>query len=155
MALLKIRKKGDPVLRGRCRPVDKITPRIITLLDDMKDTLDDAQGCGLAAPQVGIMRRVVIIETEETGLIELINPEIIYREGEQREAEGCLSIPGQWGITRRPAKVRVRALDRHGVMREYEGEELLARAFCHELDHLDGKLYVDPDVLVEMIEDED
>lgn len=155
MALLKIRKKGDPVLRGRCRPVTEITPRILTLLDDMKETLDEAQGCGLAAPQVGILRRIVIIETEETGLIELINPEIIEREGEQLEAEGCLSIPGQWGITRRPAKVKVQALDRNGVMREYEGEGLLARAFCHETDHLNGKLYVDPDVLVEMLEDDE
>ncbi len=155
MALLKIRKKGDPVLRGRSRAVETITPRILTLLDDMKDTLHEAEGCGLAAPQVGILRRIVIIETEETGLIELINPEIIYREGEQLEAEGCLSIPGEWGITRRPAKVKVRALNRHGETVEYEGEGLLARAFCHETDHLNGKLYIDPDVLVRKIEDEE
>ncbi len=153
MALLKIRKKGDPVLRGRSRAVENITPRILTLLDDMKDTLHDAEGCGLAAPQVGILRRIVLVETEETGLLELINPEIIYREGEQLEAEGCLSIPGEWGITRRPAKVKVKALNRYGEMKEYEGEGLLARAFCHEIDHLNGKLYVDPDVLVRKMDD--
>lgn len=155
MALLKIRKKGDPVLRGRSRAVETITPRILTLLDDMRDTMRAAEGCGLAAPQVGILRRIVVIETEETGLIELINPEIIYREGEQLEAEGCLSIPGECGITRRPAKVKVRALDRHGETKEYEGEGLLARAFCHETDHLNGKLYIDPDVLVKKIEDDE
>lgn len=155
MAILKIKKEGDPVLRGHSRPVEKITPRIITLLDDMKETLDLAQGCGLAAPQVGVLRRVVIIEMDDIGLIELINPEIIYREGEQQEAEGCLSVPGKWGVTRRPAKVKVRALNRKGELCEYEGEELLARCFCHEIDHLDGKLYTDPDVLVEMLEDED
>lgn len=155
MALLKIRKKGDPVLRGRSRAVETITPRILTLLDDMRDTMRAAEGCGLAAPQVGILRRIVVIETEETGLIELINPEIIYREGEQLEAEGCLSIPGECGITCRPAKVKVRALDRHGETKEYEGEGLLARAFCHETDHLNGKLYIDPDVLVKKIEDDE
>lgn len=155
MAIFRIRKKGDPVLRGRSRAVDTITPRILTLLDDMADTLHKVEGCGLAAPQVGILRRIVIIETEETGLIELINPEIIEREGEQLEAEGCLSIPGEYGITRRPARVKVRALDRHGEMKEYEGEGLLARAFCHEIDHLNGKLYIDPDVLVKKMENED
>lgn len=156
MALLKIRKKGDLTLRSHSRPVDKITDRILTLLDDMADTLHDADGCGLAAPQVGIRRRIVLIETEETGLIELINPEIIAKEGEQIEREGCLSIPGEWGYTRRPAKVTVRALDRHGKMQEYTGEDLLARAFCHEIDHLDGKLYTDPGTLVRMADpDED
>ncbi len=155
MAVLKIRKKGDPILRGKSRPIEKISPRILTLLDDMKDTLDVAEGVGLAAPQVGVLRRVVIIDMEEVGHIELINPEIIYREGEQQESEGCLSVPGQWGITRRPAKVKVQALNRHGEMCEYEGEGLLARCFCHEIDHLNGKLYVDPDVLVEMLEPDD
>lgn len=155
MALLRIRKKGDPTLRSHSRPVDKITERITTLLDDMIDTLHDADGCGLAAPQVGVRRRVVVIETEESGLLELINPEIIASEGEQLEGEGCLSIPGEWGITRRPAKVTVRALDRHGEMKEYTGEGLLARAFCHEIDHLDGKLYTDPGILVEMLDPEE
>lgn len=156
MALLKIRKKGDPTLRAHCRKVDEITERTLTLLGDMADTLHEADGVGLAAPQVGVRRRIVVIETEETGLIELINPEITEREGEQIEQEGCLSIPGEWGFTRRPAKVKVRALDRNGVMREYEGEGLLARAFCHEIDHLDGRLYTDPGTLVRMADpDED
>lgn len=155
MAYLKIREVGDPVLRTHCRPVDAITPRIKTLLDDMKDTLHRANGCGLAAPQVGILRRVVIIETEESGLIELINPIITEKEGEQLETEGCLSIPGQWGITRRPVKVTVKALDREGEMREYHGEGLLARALCHEIDHLDGKLYIDKGVFVRVVEDDE
>ena len=155
MALLRIRKKGDPTLRAHCRPVDNIDRRILTLLDDMADTMRNADGVGLAAPQVGVRRRIVVIETEESGLLELINPEIIYREGEQLEREGCLSIPDEWGITRRPAKVKVQAQDRHGVMQTYEGEDLLARAFCHEIDHLDGKLYTDPGTLVQMGIDED
>lgn len=155
MAYLKIREIGDPVLRTRCRPVDSITPRIKTLLDDMKDTLHRAEGCGLAAPQVGILRRVVIIETEESGLIELINPIITEAEGEQTETEGCLSIPGQWGVTRRPAKVTVKAQDRDGNMCEYHGEGLLARAFCHEIDHLDGKLYIDKGVFIRPVEDDE
>ena len=143
MARLNIRKIGDPVLRMTSRPVQEITPRILTLLDDMVQTMRDADGCGLAAPQVGVLRRVVVIETEESGLIELINPEIIATEGVQEEVEGCLSVPGQSGITTRPMTVTVRALDRHGNTVEYTGSDLLARAFCHELDHLDGKLYVD------------
>ena len=143
MARLNIRKIGDPVLRMTSRPVQEITPRILTLLDDMVQTMRDADGCGLAAPQVGVLRRVVVNETEESGLIELINPEIIATEGVQEEVEGCLSVPGQSGITTRPMTVTVRALDRHGNTVEYTGSDLLARAFCHELDHLDGKLYVD------------
>ena len=143
MAKLQIRKYGDPVLRKVCRPVDEITPRILTLLDDMAETMREADGCGLAAPQVGILRRIVVIETEESGLIELINPKIIARAGEQTEYEGCLSVPGKSGITHRPMHVTVRALDRNGNEVEYRGSGLLARAFCHELDHLDGKLYID------------
>jgi peptide deformylase len=143
MAKLNIVKHGDPVLRKVCRPVDEITPRILTLLDDMAETMREADGCGLAAPQVGVLRRIVVIETEESGLIELINPKIIARAGEQREYEGCLSIPGKSGITRRPMHVTVRALNREGKQVEYSGSGLLARAFCHELDHLDGKLYID------------
>lgn len=150
MALLRIRKKGDITLRAHCRPVDDINSRITTLLDDMAETMRNADGVGLAAPQVGVRRRIVVIETEEYGLIELINPEIIKKEGEQNEREGCLSIPGEWGYTRRPAKVTVRALDRNGNMQTYTGEDLLARAFCHEIDHLDGKLYTDPGTLVRM-----
>ncbi len=143
MALLKIVKEGDPLLRKTSRPVTEITPRIIQLLDDMADTMHHANGVGLAAVQVGVLRRVVVIEVEEGELIELINPEIISRDGEQFGQEGCLSVPHKWGNVRRPMKVTVRAMNRDGEMVEYEGEELLARAFCHELDHLDGKLYID------------
>ena len=143
MAKLKIVKVGDPVLRGISRPVEKITPRTIQLLDDMIDTMRAADGVGLAAPQVGVLRRIVVIETPNEGLIELINPKIIAFAGEQRSEEGCLSIPGEWGITRRPAKVTAKALDRHGNEIIVEGEGLLARAICHELDHLDGKLFID------------
>ena len=143
MAKLQIRKVGDPVLRKVCRPVDVINDRVLTLLDDMKDTMREADGCGLAAPQVGILRRIVVIETEESGLIELINPKIVARAGEQVEVEGCLSVPGKSGITHRPMHVTVRALNRNGEEIELRGSGLLARAFCHELDHLDGKLYID------------
>jgi len=143
MAKLNILKKGDPTLRATCRTVTEINARIRTLLDDMAETMYAADGCGLAAPQVGVRRRVVVIDTGDSGLLELINPEIIKAEGEQQESEGCLSIPGEWGITRRPAKVTVKALDRHGNEIVVEGEGLLARAFCHEIDHLDGKLFID------------
>ena len=143
MAKLKILKKGDPTLRATCRTVTEINARIRTLLDDMAETMYAADGCGLAAPQVGVRRRVVVIDTGDSGLLELINPEIIKAEGEQQESEGCLSIPGEWGITRRPAKVTAKALDRHGNEIIVEGEGLLARAICHELDHLDGKLFID------------
>ena len=143
MALLNILKKTDPTLRKKSREVTEITPRIITLLDDMIETLHDANGAGLAAPQVGVLRRVCIVETEETGLVEFINPVIIATEGEQEELEGCLSIPGEWGYTRRPERVTVRALGRDGKEFTVTGERLAARAFCHEIDHLDGILYTD------------
>lgn len=143
MAKLKIVKVGDDTLRRVCRPVDKITPRILTLLDDMAETMHAADGVGLAAPQVGVLRRIVVVETEPGKLIELINPKIIAYSGEQKEEEGCLSIPGRAGITTRPMHVTVRALDRNGKTVEYTGSGLLARAFCHELDHLDGKLFID------------
>ena len=143
MAKLKILKFGDDTLRRISRPVDTITPRILTLLDDMTQTMRDADGCGLAAPQVGVLRRVVVIETEESGLLELINPKIIAYSGVQEEEEGCLSLPGRWGITRRPMHVTVRALNRRGESFDVTGSGLLARAFCHEIDHLDGKLYID------------
>lgn len=152
MAKLQIVKEGDPLLRKSSRPVTEITPRILTLLDDMTETMRAANGCGLAAVQVGVLRRVVVIETEESGLIELINPEIIAESGVQEEAEGCLSVPGKWGITRRPAKVKVRAMDRNGKMVEYKGSDLLARAFCHEIDHLDGELFIDPKHLVRFLD---
>ena len=140
MAKLKIVKVGDDILRKKCRPVEEITPKILTLLDDMAETMRAAEGVGLAAPQVGILRRVVVIEVEEGKLIELINPKIIAYSGEQEGQEGCLSIPGKWGITRRPKHVTVRALNRHGEQFDISGSDLLAKAFCHELDHLDGKL---------------
>ena len=142
MALRNIVKEGDEVLRKKCRAVDKIDDRILTILDDMAETLYDSGGVGLAAPQVGILRRIVVIDVGE-GLIELINPEIIEKDGEVSDSEGCLSIPGKYGEVVRPAYVKVKALNRQGEEAEYEGSELLARAFCHEIDHLDGILYID------------
>ena len=143
MAKLKIVKIGDDTLRKVCRPVDKITPRTLTLLDDMIETMRAADGVGLAAPQVGVLRRIVVIETPNEGLIELINPKIIAFSGEQESEEGCLSVPGRWGVTRRPMHVTVRALNRKGESFDMTGSGLLAKAFCHEIDHLDGKLYID------------
>ena len=143
MAKLKIVKIGDETLRKVCRPVDKITPRVLTLLDDMVQTMRAAEGVGLAAPQVGILKRIVVVETEPGEVIELINPKIIAFSGEQTGEEGCLSVPGRSGIVTRPMHVTVRALNRHGETVDYTGSGLKARAFCHELDHLDGKLYVD------------
>ena len=143
MAKLKIIKFGDPTLRKVSRPVDEITPRIRMLLDDMIETMRDAGGCGLAAPQVGVLRRIAVIEVEEGKVYELINPKIIAFSGEQQESEGCLSNPGLYGITKRPMSVTVRAMDRNGNTYDLTGSELLARAICHECDHLDGKLYTD------------
>ena len=150
MAKLKIVKVGDETLRKVCRPVDKITPRVLTLLDDMVETMRAADGCGLAAPQVGILKRIVVIETEPGEVIELINPKIIAFSGEQEESEGCLSIPGRFGIVKRPMHVTVRAMNRDGETVDITGSELLARAFCHELDHLDGKLFIDK--AIEMVD---
>ena len=152
MAKLKICKVGDEVLTKVCRPVDEITSRTLTLLDDMIETMRHADGCGLAAPQVGILRRIAVVEVEEGEVIELINPEIIAREGVQEETEGCLSLPGRWGITRRPMKVTVRATNRHGKTFEVSGEGLLARALCHEIDHLDGHLFTER--AIEMLEED-
>ena len=143
MAVLKIVKVGDDILRKKSRPVEKITPRILQLLDDMRDTLHAADGCGLAAVQVGVLRRIVLVETEKGELLEMINPEIIKVEGEQQDIEGCLSVPDKCGITTRPMTVTVRAMDRSGRIYEVTGTGLKARAFCHELDHLDGILYID------------
>ena len=153
MAKLKIVKIGDDTLRKKCRPVDEITPKVIQLLDDMVETMRDADGVGLAAPQVGILRRIVVIEVEEGEVIELINPKIVAYAGEQDGLEGCLSLPGQWGLVKRPMHVTVRALNRYGEEVEYRGSELLARCFCHELDHLDGTLY--PDVADRMLSPEE
>jgi len=143
MAILNIVKEGDPTLRKICRPVEEITPRILQLLDDMRQTLHRANGVGLAAPQVGVLRRIALVEVEEGELYELINPEIIERDGVQNEMEGCLSLPDQWGITERPMRVTVRAMNRLGETYTVSGEGLMARALCHEIDHLDGIVYVD------------
>lgn len=142
MAIRTIRKDGDEVLRKVSRKVEVIDDRILTLLDDMKDTMKKAEGVGLAAPQVGVLRRVVVIDVGE-GPIELINPVIVYESGEQLEEEGCLSIPGIRGKVKRPAKVIVRAMNRKGETIEMTGTELLAIAFCHEIDHLNGILFTD------------
>ena len=146
MAKLQIRKVGDEVLSKVCRPVTEITPRILTLLDDMIETMRAADGCGLAAPQVGVLRRIAVVEVEEGKVYELINPKIIAYAGEQCEREGCLSNPGESGYTKRPKAVTVRATNRHGEEYELRGTDLLARAICHECDHLDGKLYIDVEV---------
>ena len=144
MATLNIIKEGDPILRKTSKPVKEITPRIIRLLDDMRETLISAEGAGLAAVQVGVLRRIVLVDHEKAGMLELINPEIIKcSEERQQELEGCLSIPGRWGITDRPESVTVRAIDRNGKYFTISGSGLSARAFCHELDHLDGILYPD------------
>ncbi len=143
MAKLNIVKYGDEILRKKCREVEEITPRILTLLDDMVETMHAADGCGLAAPQVGILRRIVVVEVNEGEIYELINPKIIAYSGEQYEMEGCLSLPGEAVTTKRPMYVTVRALNRKGETVDVTGEGLLARAFCHELDHLDGKLMID------------
>ena len=143
MAKLKIVKEDSQDLRKKSRPVEKINKRILTLLDDMYETLQEAEGIGLAAPQVGVLRRVAIIEIEDGDLIEMINPEIIFRGGEQTEIEGCLSSPGKYAETVRPAEVKVAYLNRKGERCERDGTELSARAFCHEIDHLDGILCFD------------
>ncbi|WP_373598384.1 peptide deformylase [Paraclostridium bifermentans] len=142
MALRQIVQIGEPVLRKTCKPVEKIDEKIIQLLDDMADTMYEADGVGLAAPQVGILKRIAIIDIGD-GIIELINPEIIDTKGKQTDDEGCLSVINQSGPVTRPYYVKVRAMNRNGQTFEIEGEELLARAFCHEIDHLDGVLFVD------------
>ena len=143
MALRTIVKEGDPVLTKHCRPVTSFDERLHTLLDDMTETLLDAGGVGLAAPQVGVLRRVVVIDLDEDGMLELINPEIIEQSGEQDGMEGCLSVPGRWGMVKRPNVVKVKAQDRNGDWFEAEGEALIARCFCHELEHLDGHLFTE------------
>lgn len=143
MAKRKILTDNDPTLRTVCRPVPRITPRVVTLLDDMIETMRAANGVGLAAPQVGVLLRAVVIETEPGQVWELINPEIIETSGEQEGSEGCLSLPGRSGHVKRPNYVKVKALNRNGEEYVLEGTELLARAICHETDHLDGHLYID------------
>ena len=142
MAIRKIREMGDDVLTKVCKEVEKVTPRTKVLIDDMFDTMYDAMGVGLAAPQVGVLKRIVTIDVGE-GPILLINPEIIETSGEQTGEEGCLSVPGKSGVVTRPNYVKVRAFDEDMKEIVLEGEGLLARAFCHEIDHLDGQLYVE------------
>ena len=143
MAIREIVVEGDPVLNKRCHPVTKFDDRLGALLDDMKETLANAKGLGLAAPQIGLVRRAVIVVNEKEEMIELINPEILESSGEQDGLEGCLSVPGKWGFVKRPNWVKVKAQDRHGNWFEVEGTELTARCYCHELEHLDGHLYVE------------
>lgn len=142
MGLRKIFTVKEPCLHKVCRPVDKFDGKLHKLLDDMKETLEDANGVGLAAPQVGILRRVVVVDTGEE-ILELVNPELLETSGEQVGTEGCLSIPGKYGLVKRPNVAKVRAQDRDGNFFEVEGEELIARCFCHEIDHLDGIVYTE------------
>lgn len=144
MALRKIVEQGEDCLNKVCRPVTEFNPRLHTLLDDLVETLAEAGGAGLAAPQVGVLRRACVVMDEETEeYIELVNPSIISQSGEQSGPEGCLSVPGKWGLVTRPNYVRVRAQDRDGDWFEIEGEGLMARCYCHELEHLDGHLYTE------------
>ena len=143
MALRKILTDEDPALHKVCRPVTQFDKRLHDLLDDLKETLAQANGAGLAAPQVGILRRAVIVVDDNEQMLELVNPEIIAQEGEQEGFEGCLSVPGRWGMVKRPMKVKVRAQDRNGNFFEVEGEEIVARCFCHETEHLDGHLFTE------------
>ena len=143
MALRKILTQGDPTLNKKSRPVERFDERLHILLDDMKKTLAAANGAGLAAPQLGILRRVVVVVDADDHMVELVNPELVYTEGEQTGLEGCLSVPGKYGLVTRPYKARIRAQDRNGQSFELDGEEIVARCFCHELEHLDGHLFVE------------
>ena len=142
MGLRKILTVKEPTLHKMCRPVEKFDGKLHKLLDDMKETLLDAGGVGLAAPQVGILRRVVVVDTGEE-ILELVNPELLETSGEQVGAEGCLSVPGKYGLVKRPMVAKVRAQDRNGDYFEAEVEELIARCYCHEIDHLDGIVYTE------------
>ena len=142
MGLRKILTDQDPALHKVCKPVEKFDWRLHKLLNDMADTMVEANGVGLAAPQVGILRRVVVVDTGD-GILELVNPTIIETDGEQVGPEGCLSVPGKYGLVKRPMFAKVRAQDRYGEWFEAEGEELIGRCFCHELDHLDGIVYTE------------
>lgn len=152
MALRNIMKSGEDILRKKCREVTVFDDKLWVLLDDMYETMQAANGVGLAAPQVGILRRVVVIDVGE-GPIELINPVVTSVKGKQKEVEGCLSFPGQWGVVTRPAKVKVTAMNRYGKEFKIEGTELLARALCHEIDHLNGSVFVD--LVEEWVEPDD
>ena len=151
MAIRNVVKEPDEVLRKTARPVEKFDEKLSQLIDDMFETMYEKDGVGLAAPQIGILRRICVIDIGE-GPIELVNPEIIKQSGKQNETEGCLSCPGKWGVTERPKKVKVRAFNRKGIQYEITGTDLLARALCHEIDHLDGVVFLDR-VISEVIED--
>ena len=143
MAIRVILTDRDPVLHKKCHPVTQFDDRLADLLDDLKETLADANGAGLAAPQIGILRRAVVVVDENGQMVELVNPEIIASEGEQNDLEGCLSVPGLWGYVTRPEKARVKAQDRKGNWFEVEGEGVVARCFCHEIEHLDGRVFTE------------
>lgn len=142
MGLRKILTVDEPALHKVCKPVTEFDKKLHKLLDDMRQTLIDSQGVGLAAPQIGILRRVVVVDTGEE-ILELVNPTLLQTSGEQEGAEGCLSVPGKYGVVKRPYYATVRAQDRNGNWFEYDGEELTARCFCHELDHLDGIIFTE------------
>ena len=152
MAIREIRKYDDPALYKVCRPVKKFDERLGELLDDMAETMYQANGVGLAAPQVGILRRVVVIDVGD-GIIELVNPRILRTAGSETTSEGCLSFPGEYGLVERPTEVEIEAEDRHGKTFRMTGHDLLARAFCHETDHLDGKVF--KTIAIEMLDEED
>ena len=152
MAIREIRKYDDPALYKVCRPVEKFDGRLGELLDDMAETMYQANGVGLAAPQVGILRRVVVIDVGD-GIIELVNPRILRTAGSETTSEGCLSFPGEYGLVERPTEVEIEAEDRHGKTFRMTGHDLLARAFCHETDHLDGKVF--KTIAIEMLDEED
>lgn len=152
MAIREIRKYDDPALYKVCRPVEKFDKRLGELLDDMAETMYQANGVGLAAPQVGILRRVVVIDVGD-GIIELVNPRILRTAGSETTSEGCLSFPGEYGLVERPTEVEIEAEDRHGKTFRMTGHDLLARAFCHETDHLDGKVF--KTIAIEMLDEED
>ena len=152
MAIREIRKYDDPALYKVCRPVEKFDERLGELLDDMAETMYQANGVGLAAPQVGILRRVVVIDVGD-GIIELVNPRILRTAGSETTSEGCLSFPGEYGLVERPTEVEIEAEDRHGKTFRMTGHDLLARAFCHETDHLDGKVFMT--IAIEMLDEED
>ena len=162
MALRNIVTVGDPVLTKKCRPVVKFDDRLAQLIDDMKETMRNANGVGLAAPQVGVLRRLVVVDVGDE-IVELVNPEIVSESEEQQTGvEGCLSLPGEYGVVTRPMYVTVRAQDRNGDWYEYDGEELVARCFCHEIDHLDGHMYTEiaekmltPEELEQMVAESD
>ena len=152
MAIREIRKYDDLALYKVCRPVEKFDERLVELLDDMAETMYQANGVGLAAPQVGILRRVVVIDVGD-GIIELVNPRILRTAGSETTSEGCLSFPGEYGLVERPTEVEIEAEDRHGKTFRMTGHDLLARAFCHETDHLDGKVF--KTIAIEMLDEED